>query len=230
VSSFTALGSFTNAPTSTSAQMIVNTNVAVGSLVVVRFTLGVGARPAGLACNDGGSNTYAIAVDGGSGTTYTCQFWSVLTTGLLGATDPITVSWTTTTGRSGIDAIFSVNPNSSTPLDFTQNNFQSAVTAVVTSVSTASPATSDWVGSTVIAHNVTSVTPQASWSEQIDVAAVGMETQAIIGTSTAAIQGAGTLNASGNAASSLAVFKLGVATRRPRLVIARQAIMSAASR
>ena len=196
--------------------------VAVGDLVIVRHSCQSAARPAtAYTCADNATsstNTYAIAIDGGNAVDCYASIWWVVATTTMPIGTVITVTTTPSKQFQGIDAIKCANPSSSTPLDAGPTKFASGNSAFPATSPAVSPATSDWVGVVAIYQNDTSVTPQASWTEDMDDATVGAERQTIIGTNTTAMNGAGTLFASSTWAICCAVFSLGAAAPAARTV------------
>jgi hypothetical protein len=93
------------------------TTIAVGSLVVVAAAQNA-AVLGSTAIADSQSNTYTLITDvfPSGGTNFEALYYSVLTTALVGGTDTITLT-KTTSGTAAALSVLSATGNSSTPLD-----------------------------------------------------------------------------------------------------------------
>lgn len=227
MSSYSTIGTPVTSSTSVSSTAFVtNANLNVGELGVARYVCSAASRPAGLAVVDDAGNTWAIAIDGGNGTSsYTCIFWTVATVLLVSGSNIIV---NTTAGQTfrGLDVIKATNPASSTPLVAAPTKFASGTGTAISAGASAAPGSSDWLGAVAIDFGSASVLPGSvggTWIEDVDVGAVGFETQSLIGTSTGNVGGGGTGNTSAAWACSVAIFSLGTAaaasTPTPRTAI-----------
>ena len=219
MSSYTKIGTaVTGTASATTVTFVTNTVLNVGELGIVRYLLGAASRPAGLTMTDSAGNTYAIAIDVGvGGSAYACIFWTVATVQLASGSNVVATTNVAQPFR-GIDMIKCANPASSTPLDSPTAKGNTGTSTAALSGTSVVPASSDWVGVTAIDYTAAGVAPGTvggTWIEDADVSSVGMETQALIGTSTTAVAGAGTLNSSGLWACVVAVFSLSSAEGTP---------------
>ena len=215
MSSYATIGTAVTATgLATSTVFTTNTVLNVGELGVSRYTCGAAARPTGITCTDSAGNTWAIAIDGGDGlSSYNAIFWTVATV-QLASSGTITVATTASQQFRGLDAIKCANPSSSTPLDSPPTKFGSGSGTAVSAGASVAPATSDWVGATVVAYNGSAMAPGTvggTWIEDADVSAVGFQSQSLIGTSTTAVGGGGTQTGANPWSCAIAVFSLGAA-------------------
>lgn len=182
----------------------------VGSLVLVRVgsRFAAGDNPV---VTDSAGNTYTKDVQQVSASVVesVAIFSSVITSAIVENSTTFTCTWTFIESNRVMDVIVIPNPSSSTPLDGIGSGTQATGTAATTSNVTPSTARSVAVFGVTSNVPATAVTPQATWTEDLDVAlnVNRFETQTKILTSTATINGAATVG-SGRNAAALAVYSL----------------------
>lgn len=203
-----------------------NSNVSSGANIVLTTTdsvdvgagiaVGVGANWAGgvdPTVTDSAGNTYTMdKVHQHTTLAPACAIFRTTATSALATGGTITAAWSAgTPAHRGISAITFCNPTAS-PFDSTPSKDAEGTGTAVSTGATASPSTTDWIGFTVIQNDsgtLKTCTPQAAWTEDFDSGTVsGTEQQSIIGTTTTAMRGAGTLSASADWTVCTAVYKL----------------------
>lgn len=230
MSSYGTIGFTSNSVAATTIALTTTTRTAnIGDLVVVRYTC-TKTTVGGTSVSDNGTgtaNTWTVTIENtDSASLYVAIAYTVCKRPLpIGSL--ITVAFGASVTFRGVDGIVVQNPQSANPGDSSPTNSAIGSGTAISTGTAFAPSTADWVGVFAVSHGGTTVTPQAGWTEDVDISGIGFETQTIIGSGTATMRGAGTGATSAAWCCVVTVFKL--KTRRTPIAVS-QAMFRAGTR